>query len=231
MQTILNGFLELLFPKICACCSVQLANKENTLCEFCKYDRFELSDSCINDKSVEILPEYIGFRIALWQFDKGGYLQDLLHRLKYEQLYGLGIDFGMELGKIIRRKIKKEGWLFCYQPFLIPVPLHKKKIRERGFNQSFALCEGISIRTGWRILDDNKLSRNRYTKSQTGLNIDERYGNLSGAFEVHGLEILPWELPIIVDDVFTTGATTMEVARVLKKAGAQRAGIATLAEA
>jgi ComF family protein len=232
MKILLNGITEMLFPKICACCSEQLAVEENMLCEFCKFDRFELSDRCIYPgEDDELLPEFIGFRLALWQFDKGGYLQDLMHKLKYNQLYGLGVDFGIELGKILRRHTGREGWLFCYQLLLVPVPLHRKKKRERGYNQTRAICEGISNITGWSVLGEDKLIRTRNTKTQTGLTFDQRKKNISGAFEANELHFLPYEMPVIVDDVFTTGATVMELALKLKDHGAQRIGIATLAEA
>jgi ComF family protein len=231
MKILLNGISEMLFPKICACCSVQLAAEENMLCEFCKYDRFELSDSCINPSEDVILPEFIAFRISLWQFDKGGYLQDLLHSLKYKHLYGLGVDFGIELGKILRRRTGRDGWLFCYQMLLVPVPLHKKKKRERGYNQATAICEGISKITGWSILNEEKLIRTRNTKTQTGLTFEQRKENIAGAFKTDRLNLLPYEMPVIVDDVFTTGATVMELAMKLREHGAQRIGIATLAEA
>lgn len=231
MKNILNGYLELLFPKICACCGTQLAGQATALCEFCKYDRFEFADSCIHGISDEILPEFVAFRTALWQFDKGGYLQDLLHRLKYDYLYGLGVEFGIELGKIVRRIVASSGYSFSYQPFLVPVPLHRKKKRQRGYNQAFAICEGISTTTGWAIIDENVIQRIRNTQTQTGLTFSERKKNLSEAFRVNNIEFLPYELPIIVDDVFTTGSTVMELSGTLKGAGAQRIGIATLAEA
>lgn len=231
MKNIVNGYMELLFPNICACCGAQLGNRKTVLCEFCKYDRFEFADSCIHGISDEVLPEYMAFRIALWQFDKGGYLQDLLHRLKYEHLYGLGIDFGIELGKIVRRMVASSGYLFCYQPFLVPVPLYKKKKRQRGYNQAYAICEGISRITRWTIIDEKVIERIRNTQTQTGLTFSERKQNLSGAFRVNNIEFLPYELPIIVDDVYTTGSTVMELSGTLKHSGAQRIGIATLAEA
>jgi len=231
MKNILNGYLEMLFPKICACCSTQLTGRKALLCEFCKYDRFEFADSCIHGISEEVLPEFVAFRIALWQFDKGGYLQNLLHRLKYEHLYGVGVDFGIELGKVLRRLVASSGYLFNYQPFLAPVPLHKKRKRHRGYNQSNAICEGISTITGWTVIDEKAIERIRNTKTQTGLTYSERKQNLSGAFRVNNIEILPYEFPIIVDDVYTTGSTVMELSGTLKRAGAQRIGIATLAEA
>jgi ComF family protein len=231
MKILLNGITELLFPKICACCSAQLTPEDHMLCEFCKYDRFELSDSCIYPAEDEMLPEFIGFRVALWQFDKGGYLQDLLHSLKYEHLYGLGVDFGVELGKVLRRKSAMGGWMFCYQMLLVPVPLHQRKKRERGYNQAASICEGISNITGWAILHEDKIERTRNTKSQTGLTYEERRKNISGAFHTKNLQLLPYEMPVIVDDVYTTGATVMELALKLKEHGAQRIGIATLAEA
>ncbi len=231
MKNILNGYLELLFPKICACCGGQLAGRNTVLCEFCKYGRFEFADSCIQEISDEVHPEFVEFRIALWQFDKGGYLQDLLHRLKYEYLYGVGIDFGIELGKIIQRVVASAGYSFCYRPLLVPVPLHQKKKRQRGYNQAYAICEGISTITGWTIIDEKAIKRIRNTQTQTGLTFSERKQNLSGAFRVDDIEFVSYEMPIIIDDVFTTGSTVMELSETLNLAGAQKIGIATLAEA
>jgi len=231
MRLILNGILGILFPDICSFCSSPLADGENQLCDFCKKNKFELTDTKLGIPRCEIMPDFIAFRTSVWEFDQNAPLQNLMHQLKYEQAYGLGIDFGKELGKQLRYITGSEGWLFCYQPFLVPVPLHQKKQRIRGFNQSRAICDGIQQVTGWSIIHEKKVSRPKKTETQTGLSSTRRKINLSGAFSVQGLDISSYEMPIIVDDVYTTGATTMELASTLKQAGAERIGIATVAEA
>lgn len=223
--------MDILFPGICACCSSPLAEGTHQICGYCIKNKFELTDKYLGICDDEILPDYIAFRTSMWEFDQSGPIQQLMHKLKYEQVYGLGIDFGKELGKLLRTLLGMQGWLFCYQPFLIPVPLNKTRRRERGFNQSRAICEGIQQVTGWSTVSRRAFSRIKKTETQTGLSSAERKNNLLGAFKANNLNILPYELPVIVDDVYTTGATTMELASTVKHIGAERIGIATVAEA
>ncbi|MEX1063417.1 MAG: ComF family protein [Balneolaceae bacterium] len=230
MISVLKGIREFLFPKICACCSDPLAEGELSLCEFCKSGRFEPADSRLEMATDEILPGYVAFRMACWQLDPGGTLQDLIYRLKYGHLYDLGIDLGGELGKIIYRKATTCGYTGRFEPVLVPVPLHRSRQRERGYNQAAAICEGMKRITGWNILDEPLVRRTCRTRTQTGLTAEERIKNMSGAFCTGGIEFLPYELPVIVDDVFTTGATVRELSLVLRQAGAQTVGIATLTE-
>ena len=105
---LLNGIIDLLFPNICACCSCRLAEGENRLCIFCRQERFEFAP-VVYEPEDEILPELIAFRVSLWEFNEGGVLQELIHMLKYRQLYDLGIDFGLELGKIVQNRFQAGG--------------------------------------------------------------------------------------------------------------------------
>ena len=111
---------------------------------------------------------------------------------------------------------------------LMPVPLHKTRMRLRGFNQSIELSRVISKKLNVPI-ECNAVNRRRSTESQTGLNITQRRKNIKGAFEV--VKKISANHVLIIDDVMTTGSTVDELARVLKKEGVKRVGVLCLARA
>ncbi|MES0328473.1 MAG: ComF family protein [Gammaproteobacteria bacterium] len=111
---------------------------------------------------------------------------------------------------------------------ILPVPLFKKRLRERGFNQSIELARALSKKTRWPI-DLNAVQRVRETVSQTGLDAKARRRNIRGAFEV--VEVLSHKHVVIIDDVVTTGSTVNELSRVLKKLGVERISVLSLARA
>lgn len=226
MKNLLQTYIDVAFPATCACCGASLEKRDRYICVWCRYRRFE---TAVDDDKT-ILPENILFRYSMWQFDKGGYLQDLLHKLKYHFLKQVGEDLGRILGQSYK---KNSGVLISegQKPLLVPVPLHPSKKRKRGYNQARALARGLKISTGWEIAEPRAIKRVRKTKTQTGLNTRQRSKNLKGAFVVNDPLVLEGCLPIIVDDVFTTGATTFELARVLYEAGGMKSGILTVAKA
>jgi len=112
---------------------------------------------------------------------------------------------------------------------IIPVPLHVKRLKMRGFNQSLLLARGIRKRLGVR-LDYTSLKRVAPTKPQAGLKSADRQANVSGAFTLSNPSVFKYTRVLLVDDVYTTGATAAECSRVLKKAGAE-VYVVTLARA
>lgn len=113
---------------------------------------------------------------------------------------------------------------------VMPVPLHKKRLRWRGFNQALILCNEISRHTGLWV-DPLTLKRIRWTHPQTRLPLKERPGNVKDAFAVARPDFVKDRVILLVDDVSTSGSTLMECARVLKKAGARRVEALTAAKA
>ncbi len=183
--------------------------------------------------SNELLPEYILHRFSVWAFDKGGMLQNLLHDLKYHHLKDVGLEIGAHLGERYLKssqlisELQNEG----REPLLIPVPLHWKKQRKRGYNQARVLANGISNRTGWKVVREKTVIRVKNTRTQTGLSSIERQNNLDGAFKLHHSIEYDKQIPVLVDDVFTTGATTFELAGVLNATSVRKAVVLTVASA
>lgn len=225
-----RGVMEVLFPRICRLCRRYLADGEHALCEHCIRTRFEWSTLRFAGAREPILPWYFLFRSALWTFDRSGWLRRLLHRLKYGGDRAIGLDFGLELGRLVAREAASIGVELRFEPLLVPVPLHDSRRYRRGYNQAEVLCEGVSMATGWPVLPRGRLVRRRDTRSQTGFGPESRRRNLEKAFARSGLELVPEELPVIIDDVYTTGATVSAVAGQLREAGAQQVAVATVAD-
>lgn len=231
MLNFLHGYFEIAFPEICICCTHNLEPSEKFLCSFCRNERFESAFSMPENTTSLILPEFVQFRLSMWKFDKGGALQNLLHSLKYNGLYELGVELGIDLGKTLLARCPLQTFFRNHDPILVPVPLHKRRERFRGYNQAEAIAMGVQRVTGWKSVKRATVERTRKTNSQIGLSIDERRENIKDAFKVQNSGVFQNCFPVIIDDVFTTGATTFELAEVLVSEGAGRVAIGTVAQA
>lgn len=233
LNNVIEGFKRVIFPNVCVCCGREHTEQQRQICSFCLRDRFE--DSNPQNKKVSsdsLLPDGIMVQHALWQFDKGGDLQNLLHQLKYERLTTVGRDLGRALG----RRVQKHDYLVDlfdnHESVIVPVPLHYLKFRYRGFNQAFKLAQGFQ--EIWKkipICKNDDVVRIKNTRSQTGFSLEKRLENLQKAFRVKNKSLINNRLCVIIDDVFTTGATTFELADTLVEAGARSAIILTVAQA
>ncbi|MBL7013790.1 MAG: ComF family protein [Candidatus Marinimicrobia bacterium] len=199
--------MDLVFPNLCLSCDEPILRSKQSLCESCLGKLQSLSSK----PSIEHLTVKDGVDEAFvgWAFSDE--LRAPIHSLKYQDRALLG----KELGKMLGNKSSKISWI----DYLIPVPLHAVKERDRGYNQADWIAKGLGEK--WNIpVKRNMISRIKQTETQTALNQIERRENMNSAFHVHkdvsGASIG------IVDDVLTTGSTISSMAVELKKAGAQK---------
>jgi ComF family protein len=141
-------------------------------------------------------------------------MRGILHHLKYAGR----VSLARPLGRQLRQHLVDEGFRGAV---VVPVPLHRARERQRGFNQAELLARHLGLPVARRLL-----RRRKNTPSQTGLSRSQRTINLSAAFEVRGSAP---ECVIVVDDVYTTGSTVHEIARTLKRAGTSRVEVLTVA--
>ncbi|WP_440999090.1 ComF family protein [Fodinibius sp. SL11] len=232
-QNIASGFKSVVFPNVCVCCGHEHTEQQRQICSFCLSNRFE--DANPENKQVSsdsLLPEGVMIQHALWQFDKGGDLQDLLHQLKYERLTTVGHDLGKALGLRMHSHPAVIELFDRHESVIVPVPLHYLKYRYRGFNQAFILAQGFHEVWGdIPICDVDDIVRVKNTRSQTGFSLEKRINNMQKAFKVRDHTLINNRLCVIIDDVFTTGATAFELADTLNKAGAGPVIILTVAQA
>jgi ComF family protein len=139
---------------------------------------------------------------------------DAIQRFKYNSETQLTSSFGALFSFFAREWIPNPKGVLT-----IPVPLHRRRLRERGFNQSLLLAKTLSTSLGTQ-LDYLSFIRKRYTRAQTGLGKEERRKNVKDAFSVIYPNLIEGKKIILVDDVFTTGHTLNECAKALKKSGA-----------
>jgi ComF family protein len=207
---------------LCSICGERLASPFTFAAEACDSESGEAR--CGLCRRLE--PPYVK-ATAYGSYESG--LRELIHLLKYNQVRpAAGV-----LGRMLAEAIEDLQSLFTGSEVLVvPVPLHARKLRQRGFNQSELIARaGLKLKAADRQFELNAkvLERRRETKSQIGLSRHQRRENIRGAFvvakpgEVAGREIL------LVDDVFTTGTTVSECARVLRRAGASKVFVATVA--
>ncbi|HET6528635.1 MAG TPA: ComF family protein [Balneolaceae bacterium] len=233
IKNITRGFAHIAFPNVCICCGNEHTQKQRQLCSFCLEERFEDANSENSVASGDtLLPEGIMAQHALWNFDKGGDLQHLLHQLKYQRMTKVGLDLGRKLGERVEKHPLLRKNLESRESIILPVPLHYLKFRYRGFNQAFKIAQGFQqIWPQIEICDIKAVTRSKNTKTQTGFSLQKRLDNLKGAFKVREASAIKDKLVVIIDDVFTTGATTFELAKTLKKAGAGPIIVLTIAQA
>ncbi len=158
-------------------------------------------------------------------FNKGGNVQHLIHRLKYKRKPEVGIYLGRLMGFQLM-----DSPLFAEVDLIIPVPLHPKKERIRGYNQSEIIGKGLE-QSMKAVLSTGNLIRSVHTSSQTKKSRYGRWENVKGIFEVKNPEILKGKHLLLVDDVITTGATLESCANTLLEVPGIKLSVASLAYA
>lgn len=226
LKTLATDLLQLLFPNLCNACSQPLLKTENLLCLSCRFDLPYTDFHLYPDNPVA---KQLWGRIpcvnamAMFYFRKGTRVQRILHSLKYKGKP----ELGYLLGEMLAEKIllSNPSWQI---DLIIPVPLHRKREKSRGYNQSLCIAEGLGAKMQLP-LSKNVLVKTIATSSQTRKGRFSRYENLKSAFGVQDESMLQGKNILLVDDVITTGATLEGCASVLYPAGIKDLSIAAVA--
>ena len=219
------NILNLFFPKHCGACSKLVINTKDELCLKCELNLIHESDPDTN-KIQKALRGRVEIEKGVFfiDFTKKEGVQNILHSIKYQNQKKLAIYIAEQLAL-------KLGAVF-FQEFdsIIPIPLHRKKLKIREFNQSDFIAEGIHNIHNIPI-ERNCLKRIKNTSSQTNKNRLERWNNVKSAFKTNNPDKLKGKHILLVDDVFTTGATLEACINTIKEQATCKCSILTLAKA
>jgi len=222
-----NSFIGIVFPNYCPGCGKPLAAGENFICLDCVVN---LPYTYFNNSRKNIVSELLFGRFnldkaySLCYYVQKGHLQQLLHNLKYNNKPEIGVELGNYLGQEMKKNNLDDF------DMLIPVPLHPKRQKTRGYNQSEEIAKGIT-QVIEKEIDTKSIIRNTYTNTQTQKNKTERWDNVEGIFTIKNLKKLENKHILIVDDVITTGSTIESLANVIKTIPNTKISIASLAVA
>jgi len=201
---------------------------EHIICTDCRFTlpftNFHLQPDNIVAKQfwgkVELQGAY-----ALYYFAKGGKVQNLMHHFKYKGMQ----EIGVLLGNIAGEQLVKNN-IFNSVDVIIPVPLHKNRLKERGYNQSTCFANGLAQKLNAAVDDDN-LVRVKSTETQTHKSRFSRFENMQEVFKIINPEKLIGKHILLVDDVVTTGSTLEACSLQLLKIEGLKLSIATIAYA
>jgi ComF family protein len=223
---LLDDFLSLFYPSLCAGCQTALVRGETVICLECMSDLPKTGYEKILENQVAQLfwgRVEICMATSFCSFDKGGVMQHLMHQLKYKGSTEVGEKLGQLFGIVLNQAAP-----YLEIELLVPVPLHPKREHKRGYNQSEVIAKGISAAMAIPLVTGN-LIRNRYSNTQTNKGRFERWENVKELFGVKNPEVFEGKHLLLIDDVVTTGSTLEACAQVLLKIPGTRVSIATLA--
>lgn len=212
-MNIVRNFSRFLFGSECLACGVASQPLDPWLCEDC---RKKLAEENV---SVENGADAFSF------YTMGAVSRKLIHGLKYGNMPGMA-SYLVRNSKAVLEEFK--AWLPPHDRlYFVPVPLHSSRFRERGYNQTQKICQALSSPCKGRVLD--LLGRRNFSTSQTKLSRGERCANVAGAFFVKKrVKPLARDLFVVVDDVYTTGATTGACLYAMRKYGIENAKVCTM---
>ena len=225
MPGFFEDFLDLIYPKLCITCDRKLVTQERYICLHCLSDlprtKFHLD---AENKVAQLFWGRVKVEYATsWLFfRKGSRYQKLIHYLKYKGLK----EVGEEMGLLFGNELKESP--FHQIDIVVPVPLHPKKLKQRGYNQSEWIARGIATSLSKPLSADN-LVREIFTPTQTRKNRFERWQNVEDIFSVKQPARFFRKHVLVIDDVVTTGSTLEAAVTAILQAGAEKVSIATLA--
>jgi ComF family protein len=216
-RSITSPFLDFVYPPICVSCKQALPYGSQKVCEKCwnSIDRISRVHPLYIETREKLLADgTVSDLVSVFVFQKEGAFQHIAHALKYDGFESIGRELGERLG------ITMKEWNI-HADVLIPIPLHKAKQRERGFNQAEQIARGVASVTGVEVCSD-AIRRVKHTQTQTQLTSDERKKNMEAAFAFNPScsKRTSDKTCVLIDDVITTGATIQSCAQELMGAGA-----------
>ena len=226
LYSIFEDLISLFYPNTCAVCNSNLLKDEDTLCTICLHNLPKTNFFKVEDNPISkifwgrVKLENVA---ALYQFHKEGSVQKLIHQLKYEGNKDIGIYLGKQIGYSI-----KDSAFFKNIDVIIPVPLHKKKEKIRGYNQSKYIAKGIKEIIKVK-LNNRALIRIENTDSQTRKKRYNRWKNMKNSFVVKRKRSLENKHILLIDDVVTTGATLEACSQSLLSIKGVKVSIVTIA--
>lgn len=224
----LRSLLNLLYPNLCASCQGVLLKNENVICYNCMVDLpRSLYYQDLENPIAKLFWGKIKLEIALsaFTFVKKGKVQRLMHELKYEGNTRVGELMGIELGKEFDK-----AEITDKVDVVVPVPLHKKKLKQRGYNQSDFIAIGVAKVLNCEI-NTSLIKRMERSESQTKKSKYERWENVGSAFTLTDANQYRGKHILLVDDVITTGATLEACCKKLEKIEGVKLSVGTLASA
>ena len=208
----LSSLLNLVFPKLCVCCGGSLMEGEENICLTCLYTlpRLGKQDYTLG----RVMDIFLG-RVKLEKafswclFEKQTSVQNILHHIKYKDKDYLA----RQMGELMAREIPD---FFADIDAIVPVPLHVKKQKIRGYNQSEQIALGVQKVVGLPVFE-KLLCRTRFSETQTHKNKEDRWQNVQGLFSLEENEGFEGKHILLIDDVLTTGSTAIACLKQLQK--------------
>jgi len=222
----LKNLLKLIFPKLCCGCNNLLLQNENSICASCRHsipltNHHLIANNNVTKKFYGLID--LEFGSSMLYFHKGGIVQKMIHNLKYRGNEKIGVV----LGEWYANELKNNPIINSVTE-IIPVPLHKKRLNERGYNQVDSFCKALSKELNIPF-NNNLLKRKKYSKTQTTKNKIERQLYSASVFDVSFSERDENKHFLLIDDVITTGSTLELCAKALLKIPNTKVSIVTIA--
>ncbi|MFV8392291.1 ComF family protein [Flavobacterium sp. LB2P6] len=223
-----ESIINLFFPKVCSGCNSFLLSNENVICTVCRHD-IPLTNHHLNPENDAFKKFYGRIPVlhtsALFYFHKKGIVQELIHNLKYKGHE----EIGAILGEWYAEDLKNIELLHSADE-IIPVPLHRRKLKERGYNQVTTFGKALSSSLNLNY-NESLLIRNVYSKTQSKKNLLGRTEGIEIIFDVSFTEKDHNKHFLLIDDVITTGATLEACSRALLKIPGAKISIVCMAMA
>jgi competence protein ComFC len=224
----LKDVYSLFYPEVCLCCSEHLTTNETVICVRCRH---QLPLTNFSSESNNLVEKSFYGRIpvesgtALFYFFKKGHVQELIHALKYKKQQQVGVLLGNWLGDELL-----ESGRFSNIDCIIPVPLHRKKLKSRGYNQVTTFGESLAKKLNIPF-EETILKRISFTNTQTKKVRFDRWRNVQELFFVEHYKALDNKHILLIDDIITTGATLEACSKAFEKSNNIKISIACMAYA